>query len=69
MSIKLFSPDIPKSCTYCEFCKKTENSPVCSRKNTPLPDKVCRHYIYDPLKRVPHLAPQLPVFSADDFKL
>ena len=42
---------------------------LCERRGIVSPDFHCRHYEYDPLKRIPKAPPQLQEFSAEDFSL
>ncbi len=66
---KLFGKNIAPSCEYCLYVVKRKGSnPVC-RYGLPSEDKVCGKYAYDPLKREPRVRPNLPKFTAEDFKL
>ena len=61
----LFGATISPSCEYCEFGRKAPQ-PGCFtvRKKGPVRQmSKCRHYRYDPLRRVPKRAPKLPSFS------
>ena len=70
MSIKkLFGKNIAPSCEYCQFCVKKNGGAMVCRYGIPSDDKVCGKYVYNPLKREPRVRPNLPKFTADDFKL
>jgi len=64
------SERIPPKCEYCELGKALENGRVlCPKKGVVSCDYHCGRYIYDPLKRVPRVAPQLPRYSEEDFAI
>lgn len=66
---KLFGTNIPPSCEYClYYVKNNGGRPACRRGNSIIGNP-CRGYAYDPLKREPKAMPDLPKFTADDFKL
>jgi hypothetical protein len=61
---------IPPKCEYCELGKTLENERVlCPKKGVVLNDYSCGRYIYDPLKRIPRTAPELPKFTGEDFAI
>lgn len=66
---KLFGKNVPPDCEYCQFyAKNAGGNPVCRTRsgNVGTP---CARYTYDPLKREPRVMPEMPEFTADDFKL
>jgi len=71
VALKGFNKKLQKSCMWCAFGRKSEfNDEVFCRKHgvTTRAD-TCRHYKYDPLKRVPQKIKPAGDFSADDFSL
>lgn len=61
----------PKKCANCFFGRTPmdKSSVLCEKKGVVLPESKCRHYKYDPLKRIPQKPLPQMEFSADDFKL
>ena len=50
----LFRKDIEKRCAYCKCGTALgEGEAICSRRGVVDPAGHCRHFRYDPLKRVP----------------
>ena len=60
-----------KVCLNCFFGRapKDGESVLCEKKGNVDPYGKCRHYRYDPLKRVPERISLQKDFSEDDFKL
>lgn len=58
-------------CAICAFGKKSADSEMilCYKKGVLDPSYKCRSFKYDPLKRVPKRMPDLPTYSAEDFKI
>ena len=51
---RFFRKDIEKRCAYCTSgCAISDTEAVCSRKGVVDAAYHCRHFKYDPLKRVP----------------
>ncbi len=61
----------PKKCANCFYGRTPMDkcSVLCERKGVVDPESKCRHYRYDPLKRVPQKPLPQPVFTAEDFEL
>lgn len=61
----------PKKCANCFFGRTPldKDSVLCEKKGVVDPESKCRHYIYDPLKRVPQKPLPPMEFTAEDFKL
>lgn len=68
---KLFGNNIEKACAYCEHGRlASDKLMILCRKYGPVsPHYKCRHFLYDPLKRVPVRTPSLPRYEESDFKL
>ena len=68
---KLFGNKIQPACKYCaeNFKSIGETQVLCQRKGVVLADYSCRRFLYDPLKRIPKVLPELPVFSDEEFTL
>lgn len=67
----LFAGDNPRCCACCLRGKTAPQSGMilCPRRGVVPESYFCKKYRYDPLKRVPRRAPELPSFSPDDFRL
>lgn len=51
----LFRKKIERSCTYCANGGKVdEDTVICRKKGFVQACSGCRHFKYDPLKRIPH---------------
>ena len=68
---KLFSASVPPACSYCAIGKATEDQAhiLCVKKGVMQPDSACRHFQYDPLRRVPRRKAELPQYDASDFSI
>ncbi|MGN1457649.1 MAG: hypothetical protein ACI4XP_06815 [Acutalibacteraceae bacterium] len=66
---KLFGNSITPSCDYCQYVTLNNEGKKICRMGVLSLEKPCRKYTYDPLKREPKPAPELPKFTADDFKI
>lgn len=68
----LFRKKIPSSCSYCsKGAKMNKDEVLCAKRGIVSTDGKCRHFIYDPCKRVP-LKPKAPDFlkyNEEDFTL
>ena len=72
MASSLFGNNIEPACKYCANLMQLTPSgkeALCERRGIVSPDFHCRHYDYDPLKRIPKVLPSLQKFSAEDFSL
>lgn len=50
----LFRKKIDRYCTYCQFAGRIdENTMICQKCGIVPAEHRCRHFRYDPLKRVP----------------
>lgn len=68
----LFRKKIEKSCTYCRYGTVLDEEQVlCIKKGVVSPDRKCRRFTYDPLKRVPAKPKALDFhkYDEDDFTL
>lgn len=67
----LFGGRIPPACEYCTRSRpsREEGTFYCEKRGVVAGNYHCRAYVYDPLRRTPKRRPQLPAFTADDFKL
>lgn len=71
MKQELFSKSVPPACAYCAIGKATDDLShvLCIKKGVMMPDSHCRHFQYDPLRRVPKAAPKPESFDASDFSI
>lgn len=71
MSAPLFNKNIPHSCAWCKFGKKSEYNDdiLCIKKGITSTFDSCRHYKYDALKRTPQKQKPADGYSPEDFKL
>ena len=71
MKKKLLGKDIAPKCRYCRFgvCAPDGVTVLCAKKGVSDRDGSCKKFRYDPLKREPRPAPEMPSFTADDFSL
>ncbi len=60
-----------KQCSNCFYGRTTKDRTevLCEKKGIVSPDCKCRHYRYDPLKRVPNKTVIDANYTAEDFKL
>lgn len=68
---KLFGNSISPACEYCQFGTRSRDNAMilCSKKGVVSPFYSCNKYVYMPTKRIPKRRPNLPDFTAEDFKL
>lgn len=68
---RFFRKDIEKHCAYCSSGSVIgDGQVICSRRGVVDPADHCRHFQYDPLKRVPPRPATLrDRHSAEDFSL
>ena len=67
----LFRKDIEKHCAYCKSGSViNEGQVICSRRGVVGSADHCRHFCYDPLKRVPPRPATLrDQYTSEDFSL
>lgn len=68
----LFSKKIEKRCELCQHSKKiNDNEAICSRHGIVSLGYKCRHFVYDPIKRIPpeEATLNLSAFSEKDFSI
>lgn len=68
---KIFNKKITPYCKYCirgSLCKGTDTI-ICIKKGVTDINDSCRHFKYDPLKRVPLTPKAENNFTTEDFKL
>lgn len=66
--LEYFDENITPSCKYCENYKKDENgNRKCSLKQSK--NKICKKFIYDPLKREPRVIPVHHNYNHKDITL
>lgn len=69
--MQLFGNNIPPACKYCEKALRhlADSQVLCSRYGVVQEDYHCRHYDYDPLRRVPPRPRPLQSFTGKEFQL
>ena len=68
----LFRKDIPRSCSYCRFGTRLDDTHIlCTKRGTVEDIFSCRSFKYDPFKRQPPKpkAPDFGSFTEEDFTL
>ena len=67
----IFSKEIEPACDICQHGKTLFGgvNVKCSKKGLVSGTYKCRHYKYDPFKRIPQAKPPLAKFSPEDFTL
>lgn len=68
----LFQKDIDPRCAYCKRgASLGEDRVMCMKKGIVTPEYHCRHFKYDPLKRIPQkpISADFSRLSEDDFRL
>ena len=67
---KLFGNNIEPNCEYCiHSSTEEENTFFCKKWKHAQRPKKCKHFSYDPLKRVPRQLPPLPQVDPEDFTI
>lgn len=68
---KLFGNNIPPACEYCLNSQYSGDRQLlfCTHSGIVVPSYQCKKFVYDPIRRIPHIIQKLPQFSPDDFKL
>jgi hypothetical protein len=71
MAKSLFSKNEDCCCGICVYGHPASDPSkvLCRKKGVVDASSRCRRYKYDPLKRVPRHAPELPHFDSGDFTL
>ena len=61
--MKKKNEDTPKQCEFCQFASALSvgDDMLCEKKGITPKEYFCRHFVYDPLKRVPRRLPEIPV--------
>ena len=67
----IFNKELPRSCKYCVFGKDSLISKEKQNKKRGVtdPNDYCRHYKYDPLRRVPEKVKIADGYKPEDFSL
>ena len=68
----LFRKDIPQSCEYCIFGKKSTNETMlCAKQGNTANAEKCKMFSYDPCKRIPSKRKPLDFskYTTEDFSL
>lgn len=70
MRRKIFGKNSPR-CGNCELGEpsKDEAYIFCDKKGIVKSDYKCRHFKYDPLKRIPKATPEIEKFKKEDFEI
>ncbi|MBQ8227531.1 MAG: hypothetical protein IJZ88_00810 [Clostridia bacterium] len=65
------SKAVPQICAICSFGTQLPDGSgiLCKKTGIRLPESTCKKFEYDPLKRVPRRAPEMPKFTQEDFSL
>ena len=71
MHQKLYGNRIESACAYCRHGKRTADgrAVLCMHKGVVPLYHHCRHYEYDPLRRIPAAAPPMQTHTEDEFFL
>lgn len=66
-----FNKELPRSCKYCAFGKDSlfGGEVLCKKRGVTSPTDYCRHYKYDPLRRVPEKVKIADGYKPEDFSL
>ena len=67
----VFNKELPCSCKYCVFGKDSlfSGEVLCKKRGVTSPTDYCRHYKYDPLRRVPEKVKIADGYNSEDFLL
>lgn len=68
---RLFGNNIRPACKYCGriFQILDNDRIICNKNGIVSADSKCRHFFYDPLRRVPHRPKPLEKFEKSDFDI
>lgn len=71
MSAKFFDKKLKHSCAWCRYGKKSDYTDdiFCLKRGVTGRFDSCRHYKYDPLKRIPENAKLSGNYTAEDFEI
>ncbi|MFV0401337.1 MAG: hypothetical protein ACK5LX_12065 [Oscillospiraceae bacterium] len=72
MATKLFGNNITPACKYCEHTLRVlakNNQVLCGKYGVVRTDHKCRHFVYDPLWRVPPKPRAMQTFTGTEFSL
>ena len=71
MKRKLYGNNIQPSCEHCANGKRSSDGKavLCTRRGVMPLYHSCRHFEYDPLKRVPLRQPAIPRYEEEDFAI
>ncbi len=66
-----FNKELPRSCKYCVYGKDLPFSEeiLCKKHGVTSVSDYCRHYKYDPLRRVPEKVKIADGYKPEDFSL
>lgn len=64
-----FNRDLPRACAYCAYGQLTSSGEevLCPKHGVTGPRDSCRHYRYDPIKRVPKRTKIADGYDPEDF--
>ena len=67
----IFNKELPRSCKYCAFGKNSlfADEVLCIKRGVTNANDYCRHYKYDPLRRVPEKVKIANGYNPEDFSL
>ena len=68
----LFKKKISRSCSYCKYSTKLDDTQVlCAKRGVVSADKSCHKFVYDPFRRIPPKAKasDFSQFNDEDFSL
>ena len=71
MKKTIFGGGIRPACAYCRFGERLADTGNvnCVRQGVVAEDYKCRHFVYDPLRRIPPRKPKLLEYSEKEFQL
>lgn len=71
MSTRLFGNHITPACKYCEKALRvlSNNQVLCGKYGVVMAEHSCRHFVYDPLWRVPPKPRSMESFTGNDFTI
>ena len=67
----LFNKNLPPSCAYCLHGRESlvDGEILCKKHGVTESHDACRHYCYDPLKRVPKKTKISDQYDPEDFSI
>ncbi len=71
MRRKLYGNQIQPACALCAYGKRSSDGKavLCTKKGVMPLYHHCRHFSYDPIKRIPFRQPPLAHYEQEDFAL